>query len=264
MPSGVRTPRSRPSSPSRLHSRRVFDHVTIRASDRAASERFYDTVLPTLGIAKTHGDEHFAEWDDFSLALASGEKPVTRRLHIAFVAPSRDVVDEFWRTGTDAGYRDDGAPGPRPQYGDDYYGGFLLDPDGNSAEAVHYGSVGDRGQIDHLWIRVADVAASKRFYETVGPHAGFGLRRATADRAQFVGRTGSFSVVSGTPTEQLHMAFRAEDNATVESFHRAATEAGYRDNGAPGERPVYHAGYYSAFVLDPDGNNVEVVNHNRD
>jgi hypothetical protein len=49
----------------------------------------------------------------------------------------------------------------------------------------------------------------------------------------------------------------------VDAFHRTATQAGYRDNGAPGERSGYHPGYYSAFVLDPDGNNVEVVNHNR-
>jgi predicted lactoylglutathione lyase len=58
-------------------------------------------------------------------------------------------------------------------------------------------------------------------------------------------------------------AFTASDNATVDAFHRAATGAGYRDNGAPGERAVYHAGYYGAFALDPDGNNVEVVSHNR-
>ena len=53
------------------------------------------------------------------------------------------------------------------------------------------------------------------------------------------------------------------DDATVDAFHREAVEAGYRDNGAPGERPVYHPGHYGAFVLDPDGNNVELVNHNR-
>ena len=53
------------------------------------------------------------------------------------------------------------------------------------------------------------------------------------------------------------------DNSTVEAFHRAGVEAGYRSNGGPGERPVYHEGYYGAFILDPDGNNVEVVNHNR-
>jgi catechol 2,3-dioxygenase-like lactoylglutathione lyase family enzyme len=49
----------------------------------------------------------------------------------------------------------------------------------------------------------------------------------------------------------------------VDAFHRAATDAGYRDNGRPGERPIYHSGYYAAYVLDPDGNNVELVNHNR-
>jgi predicted lactoylglutathione lyase len=61
----------------------------------------------------------------------------------------------------------------------------------------------------------------------------------------------------------VHLALPASDNATVDAFHRTATEAGYRDNGAPGERPRYHPGYYGASVLDPDGNNVEVVNHNR-
>ena len=91
--------------------------MTIRASDhRDASERFYDAVLATLGLDKTRESEHFAAWGDFSLAQESAEKPVTRRLQVAFVAPSREPVDEFWRVGTEAGYRDDGAPGLRPQY----------------------------------------------------------------------------------------------------------------------------------------------------
>ena len=59
------------------------------------------------------------------------------------------------------------------------------------------------------------------------------------------------------------MAFPAADQAAVEAFHRTAVDAGYRDNGAPGERPEYHPGYYGAFVLDPDGNNVEAVFHDR-
>jgi len=241
----------------------VFDHVTIRAADPEASERFYETLLATLGIAKTHTDEYLAEWDDFSLSPATAEKPPTRRLHIGFVAPSREHVDEFWRTGTASGYASDGEPGPRPEYGGDYYGSFLLDPDGNSAEAVHHSTLRQRGWVDHLWLRVADVAASKRFYETIAPFAGFRLNRDTPERAQFKGVSGSFSVVAGTSTEHVHMAFPVNENSTVDAFHLAALEAGYRDNGAPGERPVYHAGYYGAFVLDPDGNNVEVVNHNR-
>jgi catechol 2,3-dioxygenase-like lactoylglutathione lyase family enzyme len=87
----------------------LFDHVTIRASDREASERFYEKVLAPLGIDRTHRDEAFTEWDDFSLSSATGDKPVTRRLHIGFTAPSRAHVDEFWRAGTDAGYRSGSA-----------------------------------------------------------------------------------------------------------------------------------------------------------
>ncbi len=70
-------------------------------------------------------------------------------------------------------------------------------------------------------------------------------------------------MLAGTPTEQLHMAFGTENDGDVDAFHRAAVGAGYHDNGAPGHRPGYHAGYYSAFVLDHDGNNIELVNHNR-
>jgi catechol 2,3-dioxygenase-like lactoylglutathione lyase family enzyme len=239
----------------------VFDHVGIRVSDRDASERFYETVLRTIGIEQTHNDEHYAEWNDFALGAQSDEAPLTRRLHIGFLAPSRAHVDEFWRVGVEAGYRDDGAPGPRPQYSAQYYGAFLLDPDGNSAEAVHHDKT--NGRIDHLWLRVADVAAAKRFYETIAPYSRYELKHDSAERASFGSKTTSFSVVSGEPTEHVHLAFTAKDNATVDAFHRAALEAGYRDHGAPGERPVYHPGYYGAYVLDPDGNNVEVVNHNR-
>ena len=64
-----------------------------------------------------------------------------------------------------------------------------------------------------------------------------------------------------TPTEHVHIAFPTYDDADVHAFPAAASAAGYRDNGAPGERPQYHPGYYGAFVLDPDGNNVEAVCH---
>jgi hypothetical protein len=59
------------------------------------------------------------------------------------------------------------------------------------------------------------------------------------------------------------MAFPSEDDGDVQRFHEAATDVGYPDNGSPGERPQYHPGYYSAYALDPDGNNIEVVNHHR-
>jgi catechol 2,3-dioxygenase-like lactoylglutathione lyase family enzyme len=241
----------------------VFDHVTIRVGDRAASERFFDTVLAPLGIDETYRTGEFSEWQEFQLTGADDANPPTGRLHVGFVSPSREQVDDFWRVGTGAGYPDDGQPGPRPEYGSEYYGAFLLDPDGNSAEAVHNGDRRRNGIVDHIWIRVADVAAGKRFYETIAPYAGLRLGRDTPDRVQFVGSSGSFSLVRGTPTENLHWAFPSDDDTDVQGFHRAATEAGYRSNGAPGERPRYHPGYYAAYVLDPDGNNVEVVNHHR-
>jgi catechol 2,3-dioxygenase-like lactoylglutathione lyase family enzyme len=239
----------------------VFDHVTIRTSDPSASQRFYDTVLVPLGIARTAGSE-FPAWGAYDFFVLGGE-PLTRGLHIGFTAPTPEHVDEFWRVGIAAGYADDGAPGPRPQYSDSYYGAFLLDPDGNSVEAVHHADVASRAMIDHLWLRVADVAASKRFCETIAPYAGFRPRPPGSRVDGFTTDTGSFSIVPGEPTVGLHMAFPARDNTTVDAFHRAATSAGYRDNGGPGERP-YHEGYYSAFVLDPDGNNIEVVNHDTD
>jgi hypothetical protein len=92
----------------------MFDHVEIRAFDRAASERFYSTVLRTIGIAQSHSDHELVEWKDFGLTQADGSR-ATERLHVGFAAPSREHVDAFWRAGVDAGYRDDGAPGPRPQ-----------------------------------------------------------------------------------------------------------------------------------------------------
>jgi catechol 2,3-dioxygenase-like lactoylglutathione lyase family enzyme len=245
----------------------VFDHIVVAVSDLAASERFYRTVLSALGVEPTHADAELVEWEDFAIGPTDREHPVTRGLHVGFHAPDSADVDAFWRAGIDAGHRDDGAPGPRPQYGPTYYGGYLLDPDGNSVEAVHGGRSPSVpvGRVDHLWIRVRDPAASRRFYTTIAPHASLRLGLDERDHVQFVGADYSFSLVADEHplTEHVHLAFGARDDATVRDFHAAALAAGYEDHGAPGERAVYHPGYYGAFVLDPDGHNVEVVNHNR-
>jgi predicted lactoylglutathione lyase len=240
----------------------VFDRVTIRASDRLASERFYLSTLRALGIEQDRSDADLAKWNDFSLVEASDDTRVTRRLHIGFVAPSEEHVREFWRAGVEEGYRDDGPPGPRPQYRDKYYGSFLLDPDGNSVEAVHHDVLRTGGVIDHLWIRVADLAAAKSFYGLIVPYAGFHLRRDLPERVQFAGGPagrGSFSLVRGEPTCHLQMAFAATGRASVEEFHRAAVDAGFRAEGAPGE----HSGSYAASVLDPEENSVEVQDRRR-
>ena len=76
------------------------------------------------------------------------------------------------------------------------------------------------------------------------------------------GPGGLFVVVAGDPTEHAHIALSGDDDA-ARRFHADAVAAGHRSNGEPGERGQYHEGYYAAFVLDPDGNNIEVVNHNR-
>ncbi len=167
----------------------MFDHVGIAVSDLAASERFYRTVLSVLGVEPSHADAELVEWDDWDIAPTDPVHPVTRGLHVAFRARDRAQVDAFWQAGIDAEYRDGGAPRPRPQYSPAYYGGFLLDPDGNSVEAVH----SDRedavptGRVDHLWIRVRDPQASRRFYTTIAPHAALRLTHDEPDRVQLSG-----------------------------------------------------------------------------
>jgi catechol 2,3-dioxygenase-like lactoylglutathione lyase family enzyme len=243
----------------------VFDHVGLGVSDFEASRDFYELALAQLGYDEPFRGERFCEWEDLAIAAADEERPVTRNLHLALVASSREAVDAWWRTLTAAGYRDDGEPGPRPQYSPGYYGAFVRDPDGNSVEAVHHREPrGGDNRLDHLWIRVRDLVESRFFYETVAPVVGLGARDGAANRFHVTGESRSFALVREQPvTENVHLAFPALDRATVERFHAVAVEAGFRDNGRPGERPVYHPGYYGAYVLDPDGNNVEAVFHDR-
>ena len=118
--------------------------------------------------------------------------------------------------------------------------------------------------VDHITIRVRDLAASRRFYEaalpaldavcievegevTFGPRGAEDFLLAQADSTH-------------PPSGPLHFAFAAADESAVREFHRAGLAAGGRDNGGPGPR-TYHLGYYAAYLLDPDGNNVEAVFH---
>ena len=117
--------------------------------------------------------------------------------------------------------------------------------------------------IDHIQLVVKDLAASKRFYAAAFgvlgiPIAGEGADYFWADEL-FVSTQDSKSA-QGKPTGRVHLAFQAKDRDTVDRFHSAVLAAGGQDNGKPGMRP-YHRGYYAAFALDPDGNNVEAVFH---
>jgi catechol 2,3-dioxygenase-like lactoylglutathione lyase family enzyme len=242
----------------------MFDHITLRVADIGDATRAFAAVFDALEIQQTTSRPTLSAWGNFALTQTDAEHPVDRRVHVAFIAPTRMHVDRFAQAGVDAGFTDDGPAGPRPHYADDYYAAFLKDRAGNSYEAVHRDGERPRGNVDHVTVRVHDVAASTAFYSTIGAAIGLTLRRQADDRAAFsVGTSdGSFDVVAGEPTQHVHVAFSGDDDH-VRRFHASATTAGYRSNGEPGERPRYHEGYYSAFVLDPDGNNIEVVNHHR-
>jgi catechol 2,3-dioxygenase-like lactoylglutathione lyase family enzyme len=242
----------------------MFDHVTLRVPDLAAATIAFAVVLDELEIEQTTSTSSFSVWGNFALTQTDEEHPIAERVHIAFIAPTPGHVDRFWQAGLDAGFNDDGPAGPRRVYADDYYAAFVKDSAGNSFEAVHRDGARPMGNIDHVAIRVNDVETATAFYSTVGAAAGLIVRRQAADSAMFsVGESGgTLLLFAGKPTQNIHVAFSGDDD-DVRRFHRDATTAGYRSNGEPDERPRYHAGYYAAYVLDPDGNNIEVVNHHR-
>lgn len=112
--------------------------------------------------------------------------------------------------------------------------------------------------LDHVHLRVTDLDASKRFYRAV--FVSLGLPDVLVEGSGYFHADELFVDRADGPISRVHLAFQAKDRETVEAFHRAALAAGGRDNGAPGER-AYHPGYYAAFALDPDGNNIEAVFH---
>ncbi|MCC6556248.1 MAG: VOC family protein [Polyangiaceae bacterium] len=118
--------------------------------------------------------------------------------------------------------------------------------------------------IDHIGLSVRDIEASKRFYTAALAPLGYKLLMEFPGGAGFGGPDGKPDFWIGTARSETigtaHVAFAA-DHPTVDAFHAAALAAGGKDNGAPGLRPEYHPAYYGAFVLDPDGHNIEAVSH---
>lgn len=123
--------------------------------------------------------------------------------------------------------------------------------------------------IDHVGISVSDLSVSKPFYQkALGP---LGYRAVMEVSAEMTGNNAAVGFGAefpdlwigedGAPSMRSHVAIRAQSRAEVDAFYAAAVEAGGRDNGAPGLRPHYHEHYYGAFVLDPDGHNIEAVCH---
>ena len=112
---------------------------------------------------------------------------------------------------------------------------------------------------DHVTLRVVDFAVSLAFYEAALAPLGIGLRVEEGTSAAFGERPSFLLTGRRTPTANVHVAFSAPDTRAVDAFHAAALENGGTDNGAPGVRTDYAPNYYAAFVLDPDGNNIEAV-----
>lgn len=117
--------------------------------------------------------------------------------------------------------------------------------------------------IDHIQLVVGDLPASRRFYGAIFDALGVPIGGEAEDyfwADELFVSTADSAAAQGRLTGRHHLAFQAADRAQVEAFHADGLAAGGTDNGAPGERP-YHPGYYAAFLLDPDGNNIEAVYH---
>jgi catechol 2,3-dioxygenase-like lactoylglutathione lyase family enzyme len=124
--------------------------------------------------------------------------------------------------------------------------------------------------IDHTGLQVSRPDISRRFYDQALAPLGYSVLMVVPPEftngkvvlGYGIAPKADFWLAEGAPNDpRLHVAFRAESRAMVDAFHRAALAAGGKDNGAPGLRPHYHEHYYGAFVLDPDGHNIEAVCH---
>jgi catechol 2,3-dioxygenase-like lactoylglutathione lyase family enzyme len=126
------------------------------------------------------------------------------------------------------------------------------------AQELHRGRL-----IDHIQLVVRDLSANRTFYAAILDVLGIPMGGSSEEyfwADELFVSTAESEAAQGRLTGRHHLAFQAQDRAMVDAFYRAALEHGGKDNGAPGERP-YHPGYYAAFVLDPDGNNIEAVHH---
>lgn len=194
--------------------------------------------------------------------------------HIAFNSADSETVDRFHSTALAHGGFDEGGPGLRFQYAEDYYGAYIRDPDGNKLQVVCYQQGRSSGytgiDISHITLGHTDLLKARKFYGAVFDILGYVDKPEEGDdtscgfaypdeelpvvyiQQPFDGRPASWG--NGT-----HTAFHAPTRVAVQAFHTAALANGGTDDGAPGLRPHYSANYYACYVLDPFGNKLQAV-----
>ena len=254
------------------------DHASVGVADLAASMRFYDAALAPLGARRRFRDGDYVAW---GTGAVNGHFAVSRRpypmpqnaAHTCFAAGSREEVAAFHAAALAAGGTDNGQPGYRPQYSEDYYGAYVLDPDGNHLGVVarlkpESASTPRARIIDHLSIGTDDLPESSRFYDALLAPLGVRRLRTRPDYVMYGTELHDTTFIlaepddlaAGTlPQPGFHACFSADSRESASRFHAAGLRAGARDNGAPGHRPDYAIDYWGAFLIDPWGNRIGVV-----
>lgn len=248
------------------------DHVIVPVEDFDKSRAFYAAVMPTLKAQPEFefpGVIGFAGPTGLSIALQKcKEGAVVNKLHLAFRCQTPAEVSAWYEACIAAGAKDNGPPGPRPQYSPNYYGAFVLDPDGHNIEAVCHldkTALTPTLPLDHLIIPTENLAVAKDFY--CKAMASVNAGHVAFEFPGFVGLASpggmfaSLHQVEGPVTNKLHVGFRVNNPLQVDLWYEAALAAGGKDNGKPGPRPAYGPTFYGAFVLDPDGHNIEACCH---
>ena len=261
----------------------MFSHFTLGSNNLKRAKSFYETVLAPLEWV-FHGQNdalmRFGSEDkDFPhlfICTPYDGLPATwsNGFHIAFNADSSQRVDAFYAAAISNGGIDEGKPGLRPHYAEDYYGAYVRDPDGNKLQAVCYENTRSHASrnsvISHITLGLADLDRERRFYDatlaTLGlanlpdegdeQSVGYGYQNADLPvvyvQPAFDGRPPTWG--NGT-----HVAFHAETHQQVQAFHDAALSQGGSSDGEPGFRPEYTHPYYACYVRDAVGNKLQAV-----
>ncbi len=249
------------------------------------SEAFYSAVLSNLGLSliQSSPENGYLMYgpSDHSFPHIFISKPFdglpatwSNGYHLAFNAESKSEVEQFYATAMEHGGIDEGVPGFRPHYAEDYYAAYLRDPDGNKLQAVCFtkgrssGSGGD--VVAHITIGLTDLARDSKFYTAIFSALGidFLLHKNDSKYARYGVPGNDLPIVfvqpafDGRPAtwgNGTHTAFTAKTREQVDLFHRLAIDNGGTCGGPPGLRPQYSAHYYAAYVRDLVGNKLQAV-----